>query len=234
MAREDTAGIFKALAGKTGMCPATALLDPVKVAEQPIGADYGGASLLSTEGKSPAWELPQRQMIECVCTGPSVGGQSFLECLINASWPSGVFTALVDAGHGFDPGSLKTGPDNHFFWVQVRSCKQLTKALDIILRDDNFAFVAADLRGLSNAQLQTIQPFVWYRLQRLAHQRAGGCVVFTRKPSVRCADRRIALSRARCLDDLDQSRETLLTDIQNSVHYMNRGQVTIPEAAIAG
>lgn len=216
------------------MCPASALLDPAQVVEEAL--EGAPAELVQSKARDEDrdWELPKRQMVECVCAGPSVGGQSLLECLIKAPWQTGIFTALIDAARAFDPVSLQTGPENHFLWVQVKGSQQLVRALDIILRDDNFAFVAADLRGLSNTQLQAVPPFVWYRLQRLAHQRAGGCMIFTSQPSVRCADRRISLRKTRCLQDLDQSRKALLEAIKLSVQYRPRSQTVVPATAMAG
>lgn len=228
MATKQSADAFKALAGRTGMCPAAALLEPASAAdstEEPAETEL--------EVGSP-WELPKRQLLECVCEGASVGGQSLLECLLRAPCETGVFNALIDASCSLDPATLLDGIGERLLWVQVRGSQQLVRALDLLLRDDNFALVAADLRGVPVAQLQAIQPFAWYRLQRLAHQRAGACVILSDTPSVRCADRRMRLSECRRLEDLDRCRTDLLSALERSARTYNRGQVLRSEAALAG
>ncbi|MGJ8639313.1 MAG: hypothetical protein ACSHYA_07955 [Opitutaceae bacterium] len=211
MKNERSVDAFKALASRAGMCPATALLEPVAGGEP------------TEEGQS--WRLPKQELLECVCDGASVGGQSFFECLIRAPWESGVFNVLIDTANAFDPASLDTQLAERLLWVRVTSSKQLVRAMDLLLRDDNFALVAADLRGFAAKELHAIQPFAWYRLQRLAHQRAGGCVVFSDSPSVRCADRRMRLSGSRRIGDLDSTREELLASLEGTVRYQNKGKV---------
>ena len=196
------------------MCPAAALLAPAEETQPEAEPEVGAP-----------WELPKRQLLECVCEGASVGGQSLLECLLRAPWETGVINALVDASCSLDPATLLDGVSERLLWVQVRGSQQLVRALDLLLRDDNFALVAADLRGLPAAQLQAIQPFAWYRLQRLAHQRAGGCVILSDAPSVRCADRRMRLSKHRSLKDLDRCRTDLLSALERTARTYNRGQV---------
>jgi hypothetical protein len=164
-------------------------------------------------------------MLECICGGASVGGQSLLECLLRAPWESGVFNALIDTARSLDPESLCRGLGTRLLWVPVRGAQALIQALDILLRDENFSLVAADLRGLGKRDLAGIQPFVWYRLQRLVHQRQGGCVLLTDRASVRCADRRLQLNQPRRLGDLDERRVDLLAAVEASASFRNRGQV---------
>ena len=223
MKNEHSVEAFRALASQAGMCPAEALLDPEETLrmtpQEPVGAADS-----EPVGHQP-WQLPKRQMLECVCTGPSVGGQSLLESLIRAPWESGLFRVLIDAANSLDPNSFDPEVREHLLWVRVSNTTQLVRALDLLLRDDNFALVAADMRGLSTVALQSIQPFVWYRLQRLAHQRAGGCVIFSDTPSVRCADRRVRLSACRVLEDLDRTRVDLLASLEGSICFQTRGQL---------
>lgn len=236
---------FKELADRAGMCSAAALLDPqenwanvptplsnlpsssssnppLNSANQPRAAAPGVC--LGDQG-GQAWYLPKRQLWECVCSGPSVGGQSLLECLLRASWQTGAYHALVDTTTGLDPETLYEGLEENLLWIPVRGADQTVRALDLLLRDDNFALVAADLRGLSSSEVQRIQPFAWYRLQRLAHQRAGGAVILSNAPLVRCADRRILLQHSRSLHDLDQSRDTLLQQIEATTRSYARSQM---------
>jgi hypothetical protein len=230
----DTLRMFRKAADGAGLCPAAALLDPSE-SQQIMAADRNTPNTQNTQNtrnigntldaSGESWRLPKRQMLECVCAGASVGGQSLLECLLRAKWESGAFSAVIDAAHALDPASLDSGLGERLLWVQVAGAKQLVRALDLLLRDDNFALVAADLRGLPAKELQAIQPFSWYRLQRLAHQRAGGCVIFSDLPSVRCADQRMLLAQPRSLDDLDRRRIDLLSDLEGSVRLHNRGQV---------
>lgn len=171
MAVNRSVDAFKALAGRTGMCPAAALLDPVERVGAAGSVELANGQLESEMGEP--WQLPKRQLLECVCAGASVGGQSLLESLLQAPWDSGVFNALIDASNALDPCSLQEGLGERLLWVQVRGAAQLLRSLDLLLRDDNFALVAADVRGVAANELQSIPPFAWYRLQRLAHQRAG-------------------------------------------------------------
>ena len=216
----DALRAFQEAAGRAGMCPAAALLEPEALSSD---VAVGGETQVGFED-GQGWHLPKQQMLECVCAGASVGGHSFLESLMRAPWESGVFSVLVDAAHSFDPASLDVELTEHLLWVRVANAKQLVRALDLLLRDDNFALVAADTRGMAVHELQSIQPFAWYRLQRLAHQRAGGCIIFTDTPCVRCADHRTLLSTGRVLDDLDRTRQDLLATLQGSVRYQNRGR----------
>jgi len=227
---DDTFRTFREAADRVGLCPATALLDPAEhqqgaAAEGDRAAAAGRIPQNAFDLSGESWRLPKRQLLECVCAGASVGGQSLLECLLRAKWESGVFSAVIDAAHALDPASLGSDLSERLLWVQVKGVQQLVRALDLLLRDDNFALVAADLRGLPAREIHAIQPFSWYRLQRLAHQRAGGCVIFSDLPSVRCADHRVLLSQPRSLDDLDRRRIDLLDDLEGSVRLHNRGQV---------
>lgn len=244
MAAKGTAQAFRNLADRTGMCPAAALLDPQEgdrsassavTASSPDNTSSpdslrSGAST-STDGQT--WSLPKRQLWECVCAGPSVGGQSLLECLLRAPWQTGAYHALVDTASSLDPETLHDGLGEHLLWVPLQRSEQVVRVLDLLLRDDNFAFVAADLRGLSRAEVQRIQPFAWYRLQRLAHQRAGGALILSDTPQVRCADRRILLNQTRSLDDLDQSRDALLDRLETTARSYARSQIPHEETALA-
>ncbi len=228
------------------MCPAAALLDPLEGLESPAGG-AGSRASESCRGQSEAiadempggergqaWVLPEQQLWECVCAGPSVGGQSLLECMLRSRWRTGAYHALVDTALGLDSETLHDGLGERLLWVPVRGPEQAVKALDLLLRDDNFALVAADLRGLAAKQLRAVQPFVWYRLQRLAHQRAGGVLILSSAPSVRCADRRILLAEPRQLADMDTPREALLDRLQATTRSYSRGQLPQPDAALAG
>lgn len=234
MSATGTAQAFKDLASRAGMCPAAALLDPGEAGAVP-GADsesdrltaehpmrYSDRNPLTAAGQ--AWALPKRQLWECVCAGPAVGGQSLLECLLRSPWQTGAYHALVDTATGLDPETLHDGLRENLLWVPVRGPEQTVRALDLLLRDDNFALVATDLRGLSQTEVSRIPPFVWYRLQRLAHQRAGGAIILSMAPQVRCADRRIFLTQHHRLDDLDESRNTLLSRLEATTRSYSRGQ----------
>ncbi|MGC6425207.1 MAG: hypothetical protein ACON4O_09505 [Lentimonas sp.] len=229
----DTLQAFRDAAVRAGMCPAAALLEPdaFSGASFAVGGSVGGRAEVKS---GSVWRLPRRQILECVCDGASVGGHSFLESLIRAPWESGIFSVLVDAANAFDPASLDADLTARLLWVRVADTRQLVHALDLLLRDDNFALVAADMRGMSACALQSIQSFEWYRLQRLAHQRAGGCVVFSDAPCVRCADQRTLLASRRVIDDLDRTRQDLLATLEDSICYQNRGQVLRRDAAIVG
>lgn len=232
MSGKASAKTFKELANRAGMCPATALLDPGEVLEAggdgPAAVDVGDRS---GQHRRP-WGLPKRQLWECVCAGPSVGGQSLLECLLRAPWETGAYHVLVDTASALDPESLGEGFGDRLLWVPVRGTDQVLRALDLLLRDDNFALVASDLRGLSAHELRGIPPFAWYRLQRLAHQRAGGAILFSGAASVRCADRRILLSRPRGIEDLDRPRASLLGQLEASVRSYPKGQLPLSDDAV--
>lgn len=249
MSEKASVTAFRELADRTGMCPAAALIDPPEMRSghpgdpgdgphAPAAAARGEQESLTAAAVSGecghGWTLPRRQLWECVCAGPSVGGQSLLECMLRAPWSTGAYHALVDTASSLDPETLHDGLEDRLLWVPVQGPDQAVKALDLLLRDDNFALVAADLRGLSPSQLRKIPPFAWYRLQRLAHQRAGGALILSGMPSVRCADRRIFLAESRRLEDLDVPREALLQHLEVTTRSYPRGQTPQLDNALAG
>ena len=196
------------------MCPASALLEPE-------GADRGGVP----GGPGGGFEgLPKRQLAECVCLGESVGGQLLLESLLRENQSKGVFAALVDLYQVLDFETLWPGAEQNLLWVRCGSALQGFKCLDLLLRDENFTCVLGDFRGLGPAGLRGIQPSAWYRLQRLAHQREGGCLLWTDAPMIRCADIRLFLERPRGVGDLEASRERLRADLEQGIEVDRAGR----------
>ena len=200
------------------MASAEATITSFHEAARRAGA-VSAASLLSavnaTAEPSVAW-VPPGRFVECVCAGPSVGGQSLVEALLAENRQRGCFAALVDACDGFDPGTLRPGLEAGLLWVRCKAASQALKSLDLLLRDTNFSLVIADLRAVDDV-LRTTPSAQWYRLQRLAHQRPGRFVALCDAHLGPAVDIRVELATSRGITALEQPRSGLLVALKSHV-----------------
>ncbi|MEO0793821.1 MAG: hypothetical protein AAFX93_01590 [Verrucomicrobiota bacterium] len=188
------------------------------------------ASLQLTQELRPnhsGW-IPPSRMVECVCTGSSVGGQSLVELLLAKNLKNGSFAAFVDLANGFDLDSLSLGLEERMLWVRCQNETQSLKALDLLLRDDNFSLVVADLRS-SSKHLRQAPARSWYRLQRLSHQREGYCVILAQEHLSPCMDLSLTLSANHRFATLNQGR----TNIQQTIAQQIAEQLDSPVTTIA-
>jgi len=165
--------------------------------------------------------LPAGQLIECICSGPSAGGHLLLSGQLAVCRQRKQYCALIDVADAFDPAELDEQLCEHVLWVRCEHAGQGLKALDIVLRDDNFACVVADLRCQESSQLLRFPLQQWYRLQRLVHQRSAVFFMLTYTGLCPAADVRVQLEEPFSLAALDTDREQL----QKTVWTRVRAQI---------
>ncbi len=175
----------------------------------------------------------RRQLLECVCAGESVGGQTYLEGLLRSNLEGGVFAALVDVHPVLDLETLWPGCGRNLLWVRCGGVLQALKCLDLLLRDENFTRVLGDFRGAAARELRRVPSTTWYRLQRLAHQREGGCTLFTDRALVPCADLRCFFEEAREAADFWRTREDLQAELGRRMQ-IDRGGLREGGRSMAG
>lgn len=205
MNRESLSAVaFRELAQRAGAVPATALVESSSLGE----ADAAEA-------------CPEGRFVECVCRGESVGGHSLLEHLLRQNQAHGSYAALVDAADALDPGTLAPGLEMALLWARCGNARQALKCLDVLLRDDNFSLVTADLRG-AERELRRLPHTMWYRLQRLAHQRTGRFVLFVCEHLTSCADIQLHLAQPLSWAKLDQPREEQQAVLAHELRHQRR------------
>lgn len=167
--------------------------------------------------------LPQGAVIEVVCPRPGVGGALTISALLRQACRTGQWAALVDGHDSFDPGSVEAATLERLLWIRCRQAEEAMKAVDLVVRDGNLGLVILDLGLTPAAQLKKISATVWYRLQRIAEQRAITLGVVTPRSMVAAAPLHLTLTNAFRLEDLGQSREELVARLAFQIR-----QSTIP------
>ena len=154
---------------------------------------------------------------EIVGEGPSSGSQLFLISLLETLRRSSGYAALVDGSDCFDP--LTAGEDvlENLLWVRCENTQEALQAVDILVRDKNFAVILLDLRWNSGRELRRIPLTAWYRLQRVAEQSETSLVVFSAEALAASAQLRLKLSGGFCLDSCEAERETLKSGLKIEV-----------------
>lgn len=167
--------------------------------------------------KANACVLPESRLVECVCQGPSVGGQLLVESQLEVFRKEGQYCAVIDVANAMAPCELGDTLCEHVLWVKCRNAAQGLKALDIVLRDDNFAMVVADLRCPGDLVLRGFPLNQWYRLQRLVHQRSMHFLMLSYATLCPAADVRLSLEESYSLAALDEERVQLRERLLNKV-----------------
>jgi hypothetical protein len=139
---------------------------------------------------------------------------------------------LVDGTDSFDPGSCEPGSLSRLLWVRCRQTKEALKAIDLLLRDDNFSIIALDLQMNASAQLRSVPATVWYRFQRLLENRAASLIVFTPQALVSAARTRLFLESRFDLRALHRSEEEIVGRLQIQFNRID-GKETAMEPAPA-
>jgi hypothetical protein len=133
---------------------------------------------------------------EVVSARPSCGGQLITTALIEATRTAGQRLALLDAANAFAMDSFDH--DNaltaHLVWFRGTHLRAFWQAVDIVLRDANFAAVVMDLRSLPEFEIKRTPATTWYRLQRAIEQSEAAVLVHTDFAVVPCANRRLILA----------------------------------------
>jgi len=202
---------FREVAARAGIVSAAALQ-----ASQELAWDEDGV-------------IPAARLAQCVCAGESVGGQSLLELLLAKNRAAGGYAALVDAAGAFDLDSLSPGLETQLLWVRCAQATQAMKALDLLLRDDNFTLVLADLRQ-AGGSWRGVSSRQWYRLQRICHHREGRCLVFARESLSPSMDLTLTLDQPHGADVLDAERPEILASLETRLATQRQ---TAPSAVSA-
>ncbi len=199
------------------------------------GRGGGGGGGAPGHGGEPLWGtgvpsvdeaggggLPRGALSEVVAGGPGGrGGQSFLLRLLEAAARALAYAALVDGAETFDPQSAPVGPLKHLLWVRCGgSPTRALQAADLLLRDENFALVAVDLRGCAERELRRIAATAWHRLQRVAEESGSIGVVFSTHAQVPSAALRLELTSRLTLNLLDATGDAVTHAL--GVHVLRR------------
>jgi hypothetical protein len=145
----------------------------------------GIADLDKTEGG-----LRRAALTELSCASGT--GALFIHAMLRMLDEERCFGALVDARRSFEPDGAEAALA-HLLVVFCASAVQSVKAVDLLLRDGNFALVMLDLQVMPLRDAERIPASAWHRLQRLAEQSTTATVVLTRQPMVEAAQVRITV-----------------------------------------
>lgn len=144
---------------------------------------------------------------ECVGAPAGGGAQTLLEALLLEARQAGKFTALIDVGSGFDVDGLSPGLETGLLWVRCGELRQALRALDIVLRDENFHLVVLDCLGMGAGTAQAAPLTQWHRLRLLAKKRAAPLWVLSEQAQVPSPDERFYLPTAWPFDVLETPRQ---------------------------
>ncbi len=131
---------------------------------------------------------------EIVSTRPSCGGQLLTGSLIRSTRVACRRIALLDAADSFAADQFQDSLIAHLVWFRGAQLSVFWQAVDIVLRDANFAVVVMDLRMQPERELRRLPATTWYRLQRAIEQSEAAVVVHTDAALVPCATKRLVLS----------------------------------------
>jgi len=173
--------------------------------------------------------IPASRLVQCRCLGDSVGGQSLVEALLDENRRAGGYAALVDAANAFDLDSLSGGLETPLLWVRCAQPMQALRALDLLLRDENFTLVLADLRSTGHGW-RGVSPRQWYRLQRLCHQRPGRCLMLARESLSPAMDLTLILDEPHRGAALCEERPVIRRQLQNKLRNQLNPSVAIASA----
>jgi hypothetical protein len=139
--------------------------------------------------------LVRGTLTECAGAVGSLGLTGLQHQLLLAARQTPVFTALIDAGDRFDPGSCPAALRAGLLWVRGDgTIPQALKAADLLARDPNFGLLLLDLREAEHRALRRVPAQQWYRLQQAVRESDALLVAFTPFPTIAAAGTRLAFS----------------------------------------
>jgi hypothetical protein len=150
---------------------------------------------------------------ELVSDGPGSGSAQVIHALLRQVVVDGRFLALVDGRDSFDVDSEDSDTLSRLLWVRCSRADEALKATDILLRDRNFPLVVLDLRLNPATELRKIPANVWHRFRRLLEHHGSTLLVVTPHQVVSSPASRIRISSALRMDALNQSPETILSQL---------------------
>lgn len=166
--------------------------------------------------------LPAGALTEVVQAPECIGSGLLVEALMRLARSKQGYLSLLDAHNRFDPESVDPALHPHLLWVRCKQFEQALKAADILLRDPNFHFHVLDLQSAPFSQLKRIPSHVWYRFQRLLRQNGSVLLCITPRGFIPSAQLRLQCSHPADIDQLDQPRSRLLTDLQLTLDRAHR------------
>jgi hypothetical protein len=145
-------------------------------------------------GLDPAWPdgLAKGALTEIIA-GSNSGSAGLMHALLYCAAKENQIVALIDGADSLEVGQLGEKILSRLLWVRCCSTAEVTKAADLVLRDQNFSLVLIDLKMNPVAQLRKIPATVWHRWQRLIENTATVCVVCTPHTLVSATRRRVIL-----------------------------------------
>jgi hypothetical protein len=121
--------------------------------------------------------------------------------------------ALVDVADGFSPDSVPPDALQHLVWVRPLNLADALAAMDVLVRDGNYAAVVLDLRGVGERVQLNIPKSHWHRLQRAAESRPAAVLIQTTVNVVPAVPGRLILTVPQGLSARRKTQDELLAHL---------------------
>ncbi len=157
--------------------------------------------------------LPAGRLTELVSGGPGSGGQLVLARLLMTTRMERKRIALVDVADGFSPDSVPPDALQHLVWVRPLNLADALAAMDVLVRDGNYAAVVLDLRGVGERVQLNIPKSHWHRLQRAAESRPAAVLIQTTVNVVPAVPGRLILTVPQGLSARRKTQDELLAHL---------------------
>ncbi|MEM9478653.1 MAG: hypothetical protein AAGA58_03215 [Verrucomicrobiota bacterium] len=137
------------------------------------------------------------------------GAAGMVASLLGEARSRRIYTALIDVGGTFDPGSYREGTLETLLWVRCRDMDQAVRAVDILARDENFQWLLLDATG--RRKVDTVASRHWQRFAHSLRESGSALVVLSPQAMVGSfARQRIQLVSMLGLEAFDVSRRELV------------------------
>lgn len=171
--------------------------------------------------------LPAGRLTELVVPPGAGGGQLILLRLLQTTRAARQRVALLDAADTFAPEAVPADALRHLVWVRPPHLAAALPAADVLVRDDHYATIVLDLRGVPARALQAVPAAWWHRCRHAAADHSGAVLVLTAFDLVPAVPWRLALTGA---VTLAARRQPLAERLQALTVVTRRGHLAIPEA----
>jgi hypothetical protein len=140
--------------------------------------------------------LPTGRLTELVSSTPGSGGQTIIAELLRHTRAARQRVALIDAANGFVAEDVPPDQLRHLIWVRAHGANEAFAAVDVLVRDGNYAVVIVDLRGLAERALLKTPAAVWHRLRHASEASPSAVLVQTTTALVPAVPCRLVLREA--------------------------------------